>query len=145
MKKIIDATFYDDNHVQNAITALGRAKLDTKSAAVYSGGNSIIEQTFKNTHMDILGSATGFIYNFGATDRTPTENTYPTAKSLAVIADDKLYANHKLGVEVSENIPHRDVEADGGTVVLSVCARQEDVDETVKIMRREGASRVHVS
>ncbi len=146
MKKIIDATFYDDTHAQNAVNMLIKERIDMRDITLHSGGRSLRQQTFKYADADVLGSATGFVYDYGAvSDRTPSESSRTSVKPLAAIAHEGFCVSHGAAAQMPGNIPKRHVDAGAGTVVLSVTAKENDAKKVAETMRREGASRVHMS
>lgn len=142
MTRMLEATFYNENAAQNAITSLENENIDIRAAALSSAGKSLVAQTFENTKRDVLGSSTGFAYSALPTDTTPSVSAYPLPTATAILADEGLHANHKFSIKATESIPHEKEDVTGTSVVLSMPTEAEDEGKAENILRLCGAYRI---
>ena len=142
MARMLEATFYNEDAAQHAITSLENENIDIRAVALSSAGKSLVAQTFENTKHDVLGSSTGFAYSTLPTDVTPSISAYPMPTATAIISDDGLRASHKFSIKAVDSIPHEKEDVTGTSVVLTMRADAEDEGKAENILRLCGAYRI---
>lgn len=143
MAKVLEAIFYNENAAQNAISLLEKENINIGSPALYSGGKSLISQTFENAKCDVLGSSTGFVYNPLPSGSTPSVPSYPMPNTMAIVSDGSLHTNHKFDTEEVSELPDGRETADGSSVILSVKTRSGKEEAAQSIMKLCGAYRIN--
>lgn len=142
MSKTINATFDDENLIQKAIDQLEENGADINNAVVYSGGESLKNQTFKNKKT-LFGSATGIEYNvWGQRVGFMEDFLHPT--SLVLLSGYPMGISHNFALDTSYVEPKRKKPTDN-TVRLSIQMPDAEVSEARKILRKNGGRRIYIN
>ena len=144
MKKIIEAYFDNDTNIQRAISALEKEKIDINKAEVYSGGETLGEQTYNNTHEDVLTSATGFVYNSGQYSTTLETERQMNASSNAIFADGMTRSSYFLGSTIGSNVPNEKPDISGDIQLLHISCDEKETPICRKILKKYGATRIKI-
>ncbi len=143
MKKI-EAVFYNEDKLQNALGMLRSFGVDIKKAEVSSGGKSLREQTFDRAYGEEFGSATGFVYSTTSFPKnTPSLEAYPMPEALAYVADDLASTTHRHGM-VPDAVGGVGGDVSGEVFALSIKTPSESLGSVEAILNKNGAKRVRI-
>lgn len=142
MARMLEATFYNEDAAQNAITSLENENIDIRAVALSSSARALWRRRLKTRSTTCLAARPGFAYSTLPTDVTPSISAYPMPTATAIIADDGLRANHKFSINTTGSIPHEKEDVTGSSVVLTMRADSDNEGKAENILRLCGAYRI---
>ncbi len=144
MKKIIEARFDDETDAQKAIDILAQHNFDISSAAIFSGGKSLSEQTYDNTYNHIIGSSSGFVYNINEQNEPSSNETYPISTPTVIVAHRLGMSNYTYGANSGSDVPDLKIDSDNYATILTLNAVRDKASEISSLLYSCKASSVNI-